>query len=174
MSNTGVLENRHLSPAKRERRKEFRYPVADPVEIGGVPPFGNRVPAIVVNVSGAGLLLRSLMPIPSHSEIEVIFPTSKFVIFGEVRYCRESHGKFWQGLRIDDAVHLADYAKPHMHQHEIALYIWGKGLTAPEFLRVKAHIAKCEFCSRMMAEAAAVNRAGERSAPQNPPRDVDC
>ena len=151
-----------------ERRKAFRYPTRDVVEVNAVPTAGQRLQAIVIDVSRSGVCLKSATPLTIHSEIEVLFGTSKLVIFGEVRYCRQTDGAFYSGIRID-AVVDPQSTDVHLQDDEIALYIAGKGLTTAEFLRVEEHLSGCRDCARITAAAAAnVYKAARRLAPRRP------
>jgi len=153
--------------ALRERRKEFRYPTQDPVEINTQPPQGRPIPATVLDVSKSGMRVELTRPLSRCSRIEVLIPASKLVIFGEVRYCRRADAGFHVGIRIEDVIRPTPYPWQHLHEDEISLFIVGKGLTTAEVFRVEDHLSQCSACSGIVTStAAALYQAVRRFAPR--------
>jgi len=154
-----------LALAVQERRRERRYPTNDPVEVRMFPFTATPIPATIIDVSRSGMTLELTKPLlqraeanrrtPSahESKIEVLMPTNKLVIFGELRYCRRAGAAYHAGVLIESLVEPKPDTR-HLQDEEISFYIVGKGLTAPAVLRVEAHLVRCDSCRQRLAEAA--------------------
>jgi hypothetical protein len=142
-------------PPPSEKRREARYPCNDAVAVRILSVGPRHFPATVLDVSRSGLRLELAIPIAKGSEIEVT-ARSQIVIFGEVRYCRRAGDSFHAGVLIRDVIQSRLYTTKHLHDDELSLYLVGKGLTMPEVIRVKAHLATCEECHTRLSVAYAV------------------
>ena len=74
------------------------------------------------------------------------------MVFGEVRYCRQSEDVFRAGVQIQDAILPAFDADRHLNEHELSLYVNELGFTATEFVRTKKHLERCPECRKQLAE----------------------
>jgi hypothetical protein len=137
-----------------DRRAEARYPCADPCEVI-LPATGGRSTGTVRDISRSGLRIESSMPISKGMEIEIVLP-KQVVIFGEVRHCRGLDGGYQVGVRIREVFHRWVRHVYHLDDDQISLYLVGKGLTAPEVMRVREHLMGCRTCQERLAEADAI------------------
>lgn len=129
-----------------ERRRETRYPTHDPAEILILPDGLQRLNATVVNVSRSGMMLELSKQLWTEAQVELIL-RRQMVIFGEVRYCRRGDGIFRAGVLIHDVIDQRPTPRGHLRDDEAALYFAGKGLTAPEVIRIGKHLLSCQACS---------------------------
>jgi hypothetical protein len=136
---------------RAEQRKEPRYATDDLIEVGVLPHLHPRLSGKILNVSRSGLQLELRSELHPGTEIQVM-TRGKLVVFGEVRYCRQSSDVFHIGVRIQDAVVPALDAEKHLHEDELSLYIRGHGLTAAGFVRTKKHLERCPECRKRLTE----------------------
>jgi len=139
----------------REKRRERRYPCNDAVAVRVLSIGPQHFSATVLDVSRSGLRLELAFPIVKGSEVQVT-ARSQVVIFGMVRYCRPAGECFHAGVLIRDIVRPRDLDATHVHDDELSLYLVGKGLTMPEVIRVKDHLAICAECRTRLSDAYAV------------------
>lgn len=135
----------------REKRKERRYPTNDPAEVRVIPD-SMSLSATVIDVSRSGMRIELATPVPKGVRIEILMPTSRVVVFGEVRYCRRYGEAYHAGVMIEDVVQPKANAGAHVHEDEIALYVAGKGLNLAEVFRVEYHVPNCPSCRRLMVQ----------------------
>ena len=138
-----------------EKRREPRYPCNDAVAVRVLSIGTRHYPATVLDVSRSGVRLELYIPIAKGSEVEIT-ARSQAVIFGEIRYCRRAGDSFHAGVLIRDVIQSRPHAVKHLHDDELSLYLVGKGLTMPEVIRVKSHLATCEECHGRLSAAHAV------------------
>ena len=150
-----------------EKRSEARYPTNDAAEVQILPSNGLRLPATVIDISKSGLRLELETMLGRYMRIEVMITPRKLVIFGEVRYCRRSGGRFHAGILIEGIVFPKTDTK-HIHDDQLTMYALGKGLTAPEVLWLKDHLLKCEGCVVRLAETTKQLRSSRRSSESSP------
>ena len=74
------------------------------------------------------------------------------VIFGEVRYCRTLGDAFQAGVQIRDAVYVRESLANHIDDDALSFYLVGKGLTAPEVIKLRDHLIQCESCRVRLGE----------------------
>jgi hypothetical protein len=148
-----LVESRRSVETRPNRRKEFRYPTHELVQIELLPGRGDPVPATVIDVAKSGLRLELVRPLPRCSRIEILFSTSELPISGEVRYCHGFDGVYYAGIFIDEVVHSRPLPE-HLHDDEIPLYVGGDGLSTVEVLRVEQHLSHCVACHRSIRVAA--------------------
>jgi PilZ domain len=103
MIQTSIAERFSARPAEwggPERRREKRYETCDPVQVYLLDHAGLQIPGVVRDVSKSGLRVEISFPVVAGARLKIRLRSH--VIFGEVRYCRES-GDAWQaGVAIDD------------------------------------------------------------------------
>ena len=138
-----------------EKRREPRYPCNDPVKVRVLSTRGPRFAATVLDVSRSGLRLELATPIAKGSEVEVTV-RGNVIIFGEIRYCRRTSDIFHAGILIRDVLYSRPPAVDHLHDDELSLYLVRMGLTLPELIRIRDHLAKCERCQIRLGEADAI------------------
>ena len=150
-SRRGRLED-NVNPESshnKDTRREARYPTNDAVKVS-VAPHQEQHAAKIVNISRRWLRLELGCLLPTRTRIEIL-TTAGLAIFGEIRYCHRDGELFYAGVAIHDAI----FAKPdtgHIDDDRLALYGAGRGLSAPEVLRVKEHLEKCAECQATLAE----------------------
>ncbi len=116
----GELVESHRSVETRpNRRKEFRYPTHELVQINLLPGRSDPFPATVIDVAKSGLRLELVRPLPRCSRIEILFSTSELPISGEVRYCHGFDGVYYARIFIDEVVHSRPLPGEHLHDDEI-------------------------------------------------------
>jgi PilZ domain len=133
-----------------ERRREPRYPCNDPVEVRILPGGGQRVPAMLLDVSKSGLRLQIGTALLKGAEIEILL-SKQIAIFGKVRHCRRNGDVYHAGILIQEAFYSA---KPsdHVSAEQLASYLTGHGLTLMQVIRVRDHLALCSACRLRMVE----------------------
>jgi len=135
-----------------EKRKEARYPTDDPAEIRILPSDGDSWPATVIDISRSGLRLELQRRLVRGMRIEIVIMPRKLTIYGQIRYCRRSDENFHVGVLVQDMFgHQRDESE-HLDDDLLSLYLLGRGLTVPEFVRVQAHLTKCEECCSRLQE----------------------
>ena len=87
--------------ASREQRQETRYQTNDAVEVEILQTGFQRVAASIVDISKSGMCLLSDTTIGKGSQVKITMG-KHVVIFGEVQYCRPTHGGFHSGILIQD------------------------------------------------------------------------
>jgi hypothetical protein len=147
----GQIVNGH--PDREDKRREARYPTNDSANVS-IAPYEQSYPAKILNVSRHGLKLELGRPLPNRVDIRLT--TAGVVIFGEVRYCHQIGELFHVGILTRDAIFAKPPAGEHIDHDRLALYIAGQGLSAPEVLSVKEHLAGCAKCRAALAETAEV------------------
>jgi len=137
-----------------EQRRETRYTTNDPARVATLPPTTDPMSGTVVDVSKSGMRLEVPTALAKGCRVEVVIP-GKITVYGEVRYCRKSGAVFQAGVLIEGTLSEDTVSRGHLHEDEISLYVAGTGLTVPEVLRAKEHLATCESCSGLMRAVAA-------------------
>ena len=146
-----------------EKRGEARYPTNDPAQVQILPSNGTWLPCTVVDISRSGLRLELETKLTKNTRIEIMITPRQVVIFGEVRYCRTSRGRFHAGVLIEGVVFPKPDTGEHLDDDQIVLYMRGKGLTAPELLLMKNHLLICDECvSRLVETTRELDPAGGR------------
>jgi hypothetical protein len=139
-----------------EKRKETRYPTNDAADVRLLPGDGKHLPGTIIDISKSGLRLELSTALIKGRRIEIITFPGGLIIFGEVKYCRRVGAVFHAGVLIEGVVSKRDDGETHILDEEIELYVVDKGLTAPEVLRVREHLSKCDVCSRRVLATAAM------------------
>src|SRR5438552_12103149 len=104
-----------------EKRGEARYPTDDAAEVQILPSNGIRLPATVIDISKSGLRVELETMLAKYMRVEVMITPRKLVIFGEVRYCRRSGGRFQAGIFIEGIVFPKTDNK-HIHDDHLSMY----------------------------------------------------
>ncbi len=139
------------SASQPERRAEQRYHTDDPVDVQFSAGAPVRLSGWVRDVSSIGLRLELSTAISRGTPIRVAFPR-RLVIFGEVRYCRRDKDAFHAGVFIEHMFRPSKLAEKHIHDDELALYLAGNGLTAPQVIAFREHLAGCEKCQARLRQ----------------------
>ena len=134
-----------------EKRREARYPCDDPAEVRILPGDGSRVPATVVDVSRSGMRLQLAIPVTKGSQIEIFLP-KQVVIFGQVRHCKRSGDTYHAGVLIQEVFYSRVEDREHVEDDHLRMYLAGHGLTLPQVIGVRDHLAQCESCRRRMVD----------------------
>jgi hypothetical protein len=104
--------------------------------------------------------------------VKIVYPRA-IVIFGEVRYCRQSGNIYYIGILIEDVI----YAKPEVADHiddvHLTLYAVGRGLTVPEVIRIQNHLMSCNACGTRFAEAHVLNPKRKAQPDRNVMRSAE-
>jgi hypothetical protein len=134
-----------------DRRLEPRYPTHDPAEVKVLPAGGVGTSGIVMDVSRLGL--RVVLPSAIHKGVEVkVTIEPGVVVLGQVRYCRRILDGFHAGISIREVVYSSEEQDQHIQDDRLALYAAGKGLSAPEVLKLKDHVVRCAACRNRWTE----------------------
>ena len=152
-----------------EKRKETRYPAADPVEVRTLPD-GVPLRATIIDISRSGLRLELDEAIAKFGTVEIL-TQGKLAIFGEIRYCQKTAPSVFQaGVLIQGVVSPEREATDHLPEEHIVLYVAGKGLTPSEVDRVEEHLSNCRSCSRFRLQTAkSMYPVSQRMAPRRDP-----
>jgi PilZ domain-containing protein len=135
-----------------EKRRETRYPTNDPAQVQILPSNGTWLPCTVVDISRCGLRLALETKLTKNTRIEIMITPRQVVIFGEVRYCRMSGDRYHAGVLIEGVVFPKPDTGEHLNDEQLLLYMRGKGLTAPQLLRMKNHLLNCDECVARLVE----------------------
>ena len=127
-----------------ERRTEARYETQDPAEIEVLPGPADPLYGTILDVSRSGLRVSLQKRIGRGEQVKI--KLHRNVIFGEIRYCRAVGDKFEVGLKIQDLVRPLGKRDDHIAEDPLALYAVGKGLSVPEVIEIREHLAKCDDC----------------------------
>ena len=149
-ANVAALKTNVTGPPRdnadlHDRRLEERYPTCDTAEVQVLPIDGTRRPATVLNVSRSALRLELHTPVAKGMDIKVIL-SGQVVIFGEVRYCKRAGDAFHAAVLIHDIIHSRQPIGKHVDDDDLSLYLVGKGLNAPEVIKLREHLVLCESC----------------------------
>src|ERR1700733_4875235 len=119
-----------------DRRREARYPTNDPAKIRILEAWDDpaRFAGIVLDVSRNGMRVEVAKPLPTGMRVEVILV--KASVFGEIRYCQRVSLVYHVGIAIEDVFFPPSTSFDHIHDDQLSLYVAGKGLKAPEAIRV--------------------------------------
>ena len=140
-------ETSSATVAVKEKRREPRYPTHDAVEVKTLPYSEAPMQANVLDVSKSGMKLeidRQLLP---GSRIEILMPSSKLVLFAQVRYCRRFGALYYAGVLIEDVVPPKRDAM-HLGDNEISRHLSGRGMGAAEVLWIESHLSWCDACKQ--------------------------
>ena len=135
-----------------EKRREARYPTNDPAQLQILPSNGTWLPCTVLDISRSGLRLALDTRLRKNMRVEVMITPRQVVVFGEVRYCRLSGGRYHAGLLIEGVVFPKPDTGEHLNDDQLILYMRRKGLTALELLRMKNHLLNCDECVSRLVE----------------------
>lgn len=87
----------------REKRREPRYPVSKTGIVHPVHPIERlRLQAYVMDLSSSGMKLRVERPLDRGTQLQVLL--EDVIIFGEVRHCTESEGRYNVGVLVLDVL----------------------------------------------------------------------
>jgi len=143
---------RHYSP------EEIRYPTNDEVRVV-IMRFQERLAGKIINVSSSGLRLELPTQLPIQTSVEIL-TAGGVAIFGEIRHCWPADALFHADVRIDDTIFMP--LGEHIAEDALSLHASGHGLTAHEFLRMKAHLEHCTQCRSALAEVSEFQLLGLR------------
>jgi hypothetical protein len=152
------------SEQEPERRSEARYPTPDPAELQILPGPSEPIYGTILDVSRSGLRVALPRRMERGQQIKVKLHDN--VIFGEVRYCRAVSGAFQAGIRIHDLVRPAGVENQHIADDPLSLYAVGKGLSVPEVIQVREHLARCEACRAQLAAKEALLNPARHARPR--------
>ena len=154
-------EARNLSLSGAERRREPRYPCNDPVELRTIPGDGQRVTAKLLDVSRSGLRLEVGVALIRGTQIEILL-SKQLAIFGKVRHCRRAGDLYEAGILIEEAFYSSK-AGEHIALEQLTSYLTGNGLTLPQVIKVREHLAVCSTCRMRMVETYTLNPKSGKS-----------
>jgi hypothetical protein len=86
-----------------ERRREPRLEIETPATLSRLDTPARPISAVVVNVSGLGLALRTPYPMPSHTPARLDWNGG--LLLGEVVYSRREGAGFTLGVSIRHSLH---------------------------------------------------------------------
>jgi len=154
------------APDTAERRAEARYPTQDPAELEVMPGPSEPIYGTILDVSRSGLRIAVSKRIGRGEHVKIKLHRS--VIFGEIRYCRSVSQGFQVGLHIEDLVRPPGHLNQHTADDSLSLYAVGKGLSVPEVIEVREHLAQCQACRGRLAEREALLNPGGKRKPRRP------
>jgi len=134
-----------------DRRREPRYPCNDDVQVTVLSGNGRRVPAKLVEISRSGLRIELDIPLDKNAQIEIRM-SNEVAIFGRVRHCRAVGERHQAGVLIEEAFY-ASHSREHVSAAQLTEYVTGEGLTIPQAIRVREHLAKCNACRLRIVES---------------------
>lgn len=86
-----------------DKRREPRYPVNKTGIVHPVHPIErHRLQAYVMDLSSSGMKLRVERPLDRGTQVQVLL--EDVIIFGEVRHCTESAGRYNVGVLVLDVL----------------------------------------------------------------------
>lgn len=135
-----------------ERRWEPRYPTQDPATVKVLPNGKQPIPGRVLDISRFGVCLELPVELKKLVEVKVVILPG-IMILGQVRYCLRRDCDFRVGISTREVIYDREEAEEHIHDDALALFANGRGLTAPEVIRLKDHLLHCELCRIRLAEA---------------------
>ena len=145
----------------RERRRETRYPTNDKAKVEIWQPPMLSVAASILDISRSGLRLALQTRIGKGVHVKITFEYP-MVVFGEVRYCRSVASGFHAGVQIREVVYLRNPPAIHIDEDSLSFYLIGKGLTAPEVIKLRDHLIECELCRTRLGEKDAILNPAKR------------
>ena len=89
-------------------------------------------------------------------EVKVTMPLG-VVVVGQVRYCRRVAAAFHVGISTREVIYAPEEQEEHLHDDALALFASGRGLTAPEVIKLQDHLLHCEDC-RVRLEGASISK----------------
>jgi hypothetical protein len=128
-----------------ERRREPRFPTNEPVQVCILEARSERVAGTILDISRSGLRVEVRVPVSKTVHLEIILP-NQVIIFGETRYCRRHAGAYQVGVSIDDVYFAQSLSSRHVDAAVLSLYRAGRGLTLPEVIQIRSHVASCTAC----------------------------
>lgn len=159
-----VLPDTREGPASKagiERRREPRYPCNDPVQIR-IPGDFSSIPASVMKVSRSGLCVEIGRSVLEGAQLEIRLPR-RLTVSGEVRYCRRVGTRYQVGIMLPEASGASSKSQEHVSADQVASFLRGKGLTNPQVLRIREHLALCSECLVRMIDAFSEKRPRAKS-----------
>ena len=132
-----------------DRRRETRYPCNNSVEVRNLTNDGAVFSARMIEISRSGLRLETATSLSKGAHLEILM-SKEVAIFGQVRHCRPAGEMYESGILIEE-VYYASAAAEHVSAVDLAKYGSGEGLTIPEAIRVREHLAQCDSCRARMA-----------------------
>ena len=135
-----------------ERRWEPRYTTHDPATVKVLPAGKQQIPGIVLDISRFGLGVSAPVAMEKGVEVKITMPFG-VVVLGQVRYCLAQESDFHIGVSTREVIYDRDEPDQHAHDDVLGLFVSGRGLTAPEVIRLKDHLLRCEECRLRLAEA---------------------
>jgi hypothetical protein len=135
-----------------ERRWEPRYTTNDPAAVKVLPAGTTHAPGLVLDISRFGLRVQLPMALEKGMEVKVTMPLG-VVVVGQVRYCRPVDSAFQVGISTKEVIYAPEEQEQHIHDDALALFAGGRGLTAPEVIKLKDHLMHCVACRIRLADA---------------------
>jgi hypothetical protein len=146
----GSLSNR----AERllERRWEPRYTTHDPATVKVLPAGKAQIPGVVLDISRFGIGIELPTALEKTAEVRITMPFD-VVVLGQVRYSVPGQTGFHTGISTREVIYDREESETHLHDDVLALFASGRGLTAPEVIKLKDHLIRCEECRIRLADA---------------------
>jgi hypothetical protein len=117
-----------------------------------VLPCGkSQIPGLVLDISRFGLGVELPVSLDKALEVKISMPLG-VVVLGQVRYSVPREAGFHVGIFTREVIY--DRAEPEQHVHDdvLALFATGRGLTAPEVIKLKDHLIGCQECRIRLAD----------------------
>ncbi|HEX6894588.1 MAG TPA: PilZ domain-containing protein [Bryobacteraceae bacterium] len=134
-----------------DRRREARYPCNKAVQVRNLTQNEARLSARIIEISRSGLRLELPAPVTKGSQVEILM-SKEVAIFGKVRHCRAVGEKYHAGVQIEEVYYASQNAE-HLSTVHLTKYVSGTGLTIPQAIRVREHLAHCDACRLRMVES---------------------
>lgn len=128
------------------RRRNMRHLTCDPVQVQSICGASMRQEGLALDVSERGLMLELQRPLSRQMTIEVSFPGSALIVFGEVTYCRAGEAGYRAGVHIHD-IAIGSRNERHLEDDDLFLYLGGAHLTSAEVIGFQHHLNGCRVCA---------------------------
>ncbi len=135
-----------------ERRWEPRYTTHDPATVKVLPAGKQQIPGIILDISRFGLRVGAPVAMEKGVEVKITMPLG-VVVLGQVRYCLHTESDFQIGVSTREVIYDQEEQEAHAHDDVLSLFASGRGLTAPEVIKLKDHLLHCEECRLRLADA---------------------
>ena len=153
----------HSTPVvevRTDRRREPRYCCDDPVEIR-TPGGESLFPATVMNVSRTGLRLGLDREVRKGAQLEILLKR-QLGLCGRVRYCHRVGAGYQVGILLEEPAHAGP--DKHVTSAQVTMYLNGHGLTLPQVVRIRKHLARCNECRTRVIDAHSDRQRRTKSA----------
>lgn len=134
-----------------DRRREARYPCNKAVQVRNLTKNEARLSARIIEISRSGLRLELPAPVTKGAQVEILM-SKEVAIFGKVRHCGAVGEKYQAGVQIEETYYASEESE-HISAVQLTRYVSGTGLTIPQAIRIREHLAHCDACRLRLVES---------------------